>query len=60
MQVQQQIAGVIGTVGTAGGFAGFMTVAEPYMKLILFVVTVAAGITTYLVNRKRLRDGKKD
>lgn len=56
----QQHAGNIAAGVTGSGLAGFLAVAEPYMKLTLFVVTVVAGITTVLVNWKRWRAQKPD
>lgn len=59
-QTLQQHAGNIAAGVTGAGFGGFMAAAEPYMKAVLFIVTVAAGVTTVIVNWRRSRAKKPD
>lgn len=60
MQTAQQHVGNISAGVTGAGLGGFLAAYEPHMKLVLFIVTVAAGITTVVANWKRIRAKKPD
>lgn len=55
MNQSQQVLGNIGATMTGGGVVGFVTAAEPYMKLTIFIITVLVGVSTLLVNWPKIK-----
>lgn len=55
MSAPQQIIAA-GTASTGAGLAGFVTFAEPLMKLITFGLTTAVGIATLIYTVKKIRE----
>jgi hypothetical protein len=53
--IQQTMTSNIGACVSVGSFLGFWSVAEPYTKAALAILTLIAIATTILVNVKKLR-----